>query len=104
MSLFRLDGLLGEVIADPEERTVIKQQIHGCLSGARDNNDQAQSIVQDDDGKPGGFIVNKKLRSRYELRNSDGSVRQVLSAPCVILRATVKQLRRPGATVVAEIQ
>jgi hypothetical protein len=102
--LFRLDELLNEVIADPEERTAVKQQVKDCLTGVRDNNDQAQSIVQDDDGQPGGFIVNKKLRSRYELRNSDGSVRQVLSAPGVIIRATVKHLRKPGATVVAAIQ
>ena len=102
--LFRLDELLGEVIADPEERATIKAQVRGCLSGVRDNNDQAQSIVQQDDGQPGGLVVNKKLRSRYELRNSDGSVRQVLSAPGVTIRASVKHLRKPGATVVATIQ
>lgn len=102
--LFRLDELLGQVVEDPEERAVVKGQIRGCLSAVRDNNDQAQSLVQDDAGQPGGFIVNKKLRSRYELRNADGSVRQVLSAPGIVLRASTKQLKKPGATVVASIQ
>jgi len=104
MPLFRLDEMLDEVIELPEERTAIRTQIRDCLSAVRDQNDQAQSIIQDDPSRAGGFIVNKKLRSRHELLHADGTVRQVLSAPGVILRATTKQLKKPGATVVAAIQ
>jgi hypothetical protein len=103
--LFRLGELLDQVIADPEERAAIRAQVRDCLSNVRDNNDQAQSLIQDDPAQPGGgFIVNKRLRSRYELRHADGSVRQVLSAPGVVLRATTRHLKKPGATVVAAIQ
>ncbi|TCZ53400.1 hypothetical protein EXY23_24715 [Roseicella aquatilis] len=102
--LFRLGELLNEVIADPEEREAIRAQVRDCLSSVRDNNDRAQSLIQDDPVQPGSVIINKRLRSTYELRNADGSVRQVLSAPGIILRAATKHLKKPGATVVATIQ
>jgi len=102
--LFRLDELLGEVIEKPSERAAIKAQIRDCLSKVRDNNDEAKSIIRDDGGQTGGFIVNKRLQSQYELRRSDGSVRQVISVPGIVIRAWTKQLKKPGATVVAAIQ
>jgi hypothetical protein len=101
--LFRLDELLEQVIEQPEERAAIKAQVRDCLSRVRDYNDQVQSIIQDDANLPGGFIINKKLRSSYELRHADGTVRQVLSVPGVILSGTTKHLKKPGATVVASI-
>lgn len=101
--LFRMDELLEQVIEEPEERLAIKAQVRDCLSSVRDNNDQPQSIIQDDPGQPAGFIINKKLRSSYELRHNDGSVRLVLSVPGVVIRASTKQLKKPGATVVASI-
>jgi hypothetical protein len=101
--LFRLDELLEQVIEQPEARALIKAHVRDCLSRVRDHNDQEQSIIQDDANQPGGFIINKKLRSSYELRHTDGAVRQVLSVPGVILSGTTKQLKKPGATVVASI-
>ena len=101
--LFRLDELLEQVIEQPEERAAIKAQVRDCLSRTRDHNDQVQSIIQDDANQPGGFIINKKLRSSYELRHADGEVRQVLSVPGVILHVATKHLKKPGATVVVSI-
>ena len=101
--LFRLDELLEQVIEQPEARVLIKAHVRDCLSRVRDHNDQEQSIIQDDANQPGGFIINKKLRSSYELRHTDGAVRQVLSVPGVILSGTTKHLKKPGATVVASI-
>lgn len=83
--LFRLDNLLSEVIPDSEERATTKARVQGCRSGVSDNNDQMQSIVRNDDGRSGDFVVNKKLRSRHELRNSDGPVRPALSNLSVII-------------------
>jgi hypothetical protein len=101
--LFRLDELLEQVIEQPEAHAAIKAQVRDCLARTRDHNDQVQSIIRDDANQPGGFIINKKLRSSYELRHADGTVRQVLSVPGVILRAATKHLKKPGATVVASI-
>jgi hypothetical protein len=102
--LFRLDALLNQVIDRPEERGVVKAQIRDCLSKIRNVDDEAQSIIVDDPAQPGGFIVNKRLQSRYQLRNADGSVRQIFAVPGVILRAWTKQLKKPSASVVALIQ
>jgi hypothetical protein len=103
VSLFQLDSLLEDVIAKPEERSIIKAQIRNVLEHVRDYQGQPRSIVVDDPGQPGGMIVNKELESRYELKNADGSVRRILSVPGVIMNDWRKILLKAGSTVVVQI-
>jgi hypothetical protein len=103
VSLFQLDSLLEDVIAKPEERSVIKAQIRNVLEHVRDYQGQPQSIIVEDPGKPSAMMVNKRLESRYELKNADGSVRRLLSVPGVIVNAWSRQLLKAGSTLVLPI-
>jgi hypothetical protein len=101
--LFKLDSLLEEVIEDSKERDSIRTQIRKTLENVRDVRDELKSIVTQDSTQPNSFVVNKRLESTHELKNSDGSVRRVFSVPGIILNVYRRFIKKPGVTVVLPI-
>jgi hypothetical protein len=93
--LFKLDALLEDVVASPEECKAIRDQIRASLEKVRDHTDQPRSVVVPDRASPNGFVFAKELESKVDLKNADGSVRRTLSAPGVVVQWYRQFVRRP---------
>ncbi|RWX69100.1 hypothetical protein EN780_07230 [Mesorhizobium sp. M4B.F.Ca.ET.089.01.1.1] len=97
--LRKLGELLDAVIDRPEDRTEIATSIKDILQGIVDYQDKVRSIVKVDPSSPSGFSRDGQVKSEYQLRKSDGSVRRTLSVPGILIRDYRRFLRQPAVTV-----
>jgi hypothetical protein len=97
VKLFDLDSLLTEVVATAEEASTIKNQIRAALGNIRDYMDESKSILVQDATQTGTLVINKRLTSTYELKNTEGSTEQAISVPGIIITAySPKYIYLPG--------
>jgi hypothetical protein len=74
--LFKLDSLWKASSPPQASGTSSGSKSRAILQNVRDFNDEPKSIVMQDAQQPDAFVVNKRLTSTYELKNTDGSVRK----------------------------
>jgi hypothetical protein len=108
VSIGRLDSLLERVIPDVSHREKAKQLIVGELQSVFDYQDNPRSLLRErrllaTDGtqtmQSGAFQIDPDLRSTYELRDSEGTLKRTLEVPGIIVKAERRVLELPAIVV-----
>ena len=98
VSIYKVNELLDQMIADDVTKTTILRRLKTALSTVRDYREEVQSILRDDPGAT-GFAVDRNVTQQFEVKDSRGAVRRVVSVPGIIVQVYRHYVRKPGVTV-----
>jgi hypothetical protein len=99
VTLRNIDSLLDDVLEKPEDRKVLKSRIKSVLEDVRDYQDESRNLLEVDPGNPSSFELNRSLKSTYQLKKPDGTVRRSIEVDGIIIRDYRRYIRKPGTSV-----
>jgi len=100
--LYKVRSLLEGTMLTEQDIVIVEKHILNCTRQVRNHMDERVDALVEDGA--GGFMFNKRRESIISLTNSDGSEREILKVPGIVISVEKNQLDIPGAVFPAIIE